>query len=99
MKEPAPGAWITLNANYYFGPLCDPGKLLDDASLLLNGAHGITQTLADLLRQDADMNPDDLANALWAASTLIQMGQRSAQEAHGQIQKMRKAMGRVDHGK
>jgi hypothetical protein len=90
MKQPAPGAWITLNASYYFGPLCDPGNLLDDASLLLDGAHGVTQTLADLISQDVDINPDDLANALWAASTLIQMGQRGAQEAHGRIQKCEK---------
>jgi hypothetical protein len=99
MKDPAPGAWITLNASYYFGPLCDPGTLLDDASLLLDGAHGITRSLSDLLSHDADVDPDDLAKALWAVSTLIEMGQRSAQEAHGRIQKIRKAIGRVDHAK
>jgi hypothetical protein len=89
MKEPAPDAWITLNASYYVSPLCDPGKLLDDANLLLEGARGITQSLSDLLSQDMDINPDDLANALWAAATLIQMGQRSAQEAHARMQKVR----------
>jgi hypothetical protein len=94
MKEPAPGAWVTLNASYYFGPLCDPGKLLDDASLLLTGAHGITQSLSDLLGKGVDINPDDLANALWAAATLIQMGQCSTQEAHGRIQKMQKTIRR-----
>jgi hypothetical protein len=94
MKEHSPGAWITLNASYYFGPLCDPGKLLDDANLLLDGAHGITQTLADLMSQDGDINPDDLAHALWGAATLIQMGQRSVQEAHGRLQKMRKTIRR-----
>jgi hypothetical protein len=90
MKQRAREAWITLNASYDFGPLCDPGKLLDDASLLLDGAHGITQTLADLMSQDVDINPDDLANALWAASTLIQMGQRNTQEAHERIHKHEK---------
>jgi hypothetical protein len=90
MKQPAPGAWITLNASYYFGPLCDPGKLLDDASLLLNGAQGITQSLSDLLGQGVDINPDDLASALWGASMLIQMGESSAQEAQGRIRKMRR---------
>jgi hypothetical protein len=90
MKEPAPGAWVTLNASYYFGPLCDPGKLLDDASLLLTGAHGITQSLSDLLGEDADINPDDLANALWAASMLIQMGKSSTEEAYRRTRKMRK---------
>jgi hypothetical protein len=89
MKQRAPGAWITLNASYYFGPLCDPGTLLDDAGMLLDGAHGITQSLADLLSQDADADPDGLVNALWAASMLIQMGQRSAEEAHVRIQRMR----------
>jgi hypothetical protein len=99
MKEPAPGAWITLNASYYFGPLCDPDKLLDDASLLLTGAHGITQSLADLLGQHADINPDDFANALWAASLLIQMGHHSAEEANGRIRKMRKAIRNIDDAK
>jgi hypothetical protein len=88
MKEPAIGAWITLNASYYFGPHCDPCGLLDDASLLLSGAHGITQSLSDLLGQGEDINPNDLANALWGASMLIHMGQRSAEEAHGRIRKM-----------
>jgi hypothetical protein len=91
MKQQAPDAWISLNASYYIAPLCDPGKLLDDANLLLDGAHGITQSLSDLLSQDVDANPDDLANALWAASTLIQMGQRSAQEAHERIQQSKTA--------
>jgi hypothetical protein len=90
MKQSAPGAWITLNASYYFGPVCPPDKLLDDASLLLTGAHGITQSLADLLSQDSDIHPDDLANALWGVATLIQMGQRSAEEAHERIRKMQK---------
>jgi hypothetical protein len=94
MKEQAPGAWISLNVSYYIGPLCDPGKLLDDANLLLDGAHGITPALADLMSQDVDINPDDLAHALWGAATLIQMGQRSAQEAHGRLQKMRKTIRR-----
>jgi hypothetical protein len=92
MQQPAPGAWITLNASYYIGPLCEPDKLLDDASLLLDGAHGITQSLADLLSQDANVDPDALVNALWAASMLIQMGQRSADEAHARIRKIRKAL-------
>jgi hypothetical protein len=96
MKDPAPGAWITLNASYYFGPLCDPDKLLDDASLLLTGAHGITQSLSDLLSQESDINSDDLANALWAVSILIQMGQSGTQEAHGRIHKMRKAIRHVE---
>jgi hypothetical protein len=89
MKQPSPGAWITLNTSYYIGPLCDPSTLLDDASLLLDGAHGITQSLADLLSHDASADPDSLANALWAAAMLIQMGQRSADEAHARIQRMR----------
>jgi hypothetical protein len=89
MKQSAPGAWITLNTSYYIGPLCDPSTLLDDASLLLDGAHGITQSLADLLSHDASADPDCLVNALWAAAMLIQMGQRSADEAHARIQRMR----------
>lgn len=92
MKEQAPGEWISLNASYYVGPACHPDPLLDDASLLLDGAHGIIQNLSDALGQDADVNPSDLANALWGAATLVQMGQRSAQEAHERLQKMRKTL-------
>jgi hypothetical protein len=83
MKESALGAWITLNENYYFGPFCDPGKLLDDASLPLDGAHGTTQSVADLLSSETDLDPDDLANALWTASTLIQMEQRACRRRMG----------------
>jgi hypothetical protein len=99
MKEPAPGAWITLNASYYFGPLCDPGKLLDDASLLLTGAHGVTQSLSDLLGQGEDVDSNDLANALWAVSVLIHMGQHSAEEAHARIRKMQRKIRNVDDAK
>jgi hypothetical protein len=88
MKEPAPGAWVTLNTSYYFGPLCPPDKLLDDANLLLDGAHGIIHSLSESLSQDADIDSEDLANALWGAAMLIQMGQHSAEEAHGRIKKM-----------
>jgi hypothetical protein len=99
VKERAPGAWITLNASYYFGPLGHPDKLLDDACQLLDGAHGITQSLSDLLSQDVDINPEDLANALWGASTLIQMGQRSAEEAHRRIRKICRGSHQVDDTK
>jgi hypothetical protein len=87
MKEPTSGAWISLNASYYVEPACHPDKLLDDANLFLDGAHGIIRSLSESLSQDMDIDPDDLANALWGAAMLLQMGQRSAQEAHGRLQK------------
>jgi hypothetical protein len=92
MKQQEPNAWISLNASYYVDPACHPDKLLDDANLFLDGAHGIIQSLFDSLSQDVDIEPDDLANALWGAAMLLQIGQRSAQEAHERIQKIRKAM-------
>ncbi|GLQ99129.1 hypothetical protein [Dyella mobilis] len=95
MKKRAQGAWITLNASYYCAPICHPLKLVDDASLLLEGARGITQSLADLLSQDVDINPDDLAKALWAASVLMEMGQSSAEVAYARIRKMRQAIGKA----
>jgi hypothetical protein len=88
MKEPTTATWIPLNTSYYISPICDPGKLLDDAGLLLSGAHGITQILSDLLNQDADIHPDTLANALWGVSLLIQMGQGSAEEAQGRLRRI-----------
>ncbi|GLQ99166.1 hypothetical protein [Dyella mobilis] len=99
MKKRAQGAWVTLNASYYCAPVCHPGKFLDDASLLLEGARGITQSLADLLSQDVDINPDDLAKALWAVSLLMEMGQSSAEVAHGRIRRMRKEIREVEDGK
>ena len=99
MKHRDRGAWITLNTSYYIGPLCHPSTLLDDASLLLNSAHGITQSLSDLLGQGVDIDPDELAQALSGASVLIEMGQRSAEEAHGRIRKMRKVIRSVEDAK
>lgn len=99
MKRRAPGAWITLNTSYYVGPVCQPCALLEDASLLLNGARGITQSLSDLLSEGVDIEPGDLAKALWGASVLIEMGQSSAEEAHGRIRKMRKSIHVVEDAK
>jgi hypothetical protein len=87
MKEQAPDAWISLNATYYVEPACHPDKLLDDTNLFLDGAHGIIQSLFDSLSQDADIDSGDLANALWGAAKLLQMGQRSAQQAHERIRR------------
>jgi thioredoxin-like negative regulator of GroEL len=91
MKQNTREAWITLNASYEIRPLSDAGQLMDDASMWLEGAHGVTRSLSELLNRDVDANPDDLAHALWAASMLIQMGQRSAQEAHERLQKKQSA--------
>jgi hypothetical protein len=90
MKRREPGAWTTLNASYYAAPVCHPDKFMDDAILLLSGAHGITQSLSDLLEQRGNINADDLAKALWSASLLMQMGQRSAEEAYGRVRRIRK---------
>lgn len=96
MKPREPGAWITLNTSYFAAPVCHPFALLDDASLLLNGAHGITQSLSDLLGQGVDIEPSDLAKALWGASLLIEMGQRSAEEAHKRIRRLRHSIHPVE---
>jgi hypothetical protein len=85
MKQPMHEAWITLNASYGIDPHCHPDELLEDASLWLDGAHGVTQSLSALLIRDVDVNPDDLANALWGVATLIRMGQRNSQEAHTRL--------------
>ena len=91
MKDEVPGnCWITLNASYFISPLTGPLELLDDASLLLDGAHGITQCLSDLLVQASDVNQGDLAQALWGAGALIELGQRNAQVAHARLCAMRR---------
>jgi hypothetical protein len=89
MKKNKGNAWFTLNASYFPPVACLPGQLMDDASLFLDGARGMLSSLADMLHEDADVDLDHLAQALWAAATLIEMGQRSAQEEYG---RMRKAM-------
>lgn len=90
---------MTLNASYYAAPACDVEKLFDDASLFLSGAHGIAQSLSDLLSQDVDIEPRDLAEALWGTAVLIQMGQSSAEQAHVRIRKIRAGIGEADDGK
>jgi hypothetical protein len=92
MKRRAPGAWITLNASYYAAPVCHPDKFMDDAIMLFNGARGIAQSLSGLLEKNGTINADDLAKALWSASVLIQMGQRSAEEAYGRVRKIQNRM-------
>jgi hypothetical protein len=87
MKQQTREAWIALNASYHIDSFCHPGQLLDDANLFLDGANGITQSLSDLLNDRADINPNSLANALWAAAALIQMAQGNTQEAHTRLRK------------
>lgn len=84
MKKRTHNVWFTLNANYDIAPHSHPAQLLDDASLLLDGAHGITQSLSQLLGDNTDIHPNDLANALWAAGILIQMAQNNTQAARTQ---------------
>jgi hypothetical protein len=90
-KKNKSNAWFTLNASYFPPVACLPGKLMDDANLFLTGAHGIIRSLADSLHEEASFDPDDLANALWAASALIEMGQGSAREEYA---RMRRALKR-----
>jgi hypothetical protein len=82
--------WFTLNASYFPPIACTPGKLMDDADLFLDGARGIIRSLADMLHEDAEVDLEDVAQALWSAATLIEMGQRSAQVEYGRIRKARK---------
>jgi hypothetical protein len=80
-------AWFTLNASYFPPAACKPGKLMDDANLFLDGARGVIRSLSDMLSEDADVDMEDVAHALWAAAALIEMGQRSAQVEYGRIRK------------
>jgi hypothetical protein len=89
-KKEIPGAaWITLNTSYYIPPAGDPLTLLDDASLLLDSAQGMMRLLNDLLPQADNVNQEDLADAMWGISTLVQLGQRSGQEAHKRLSELR----------
>ncbi|GLQ96527.1 hypothetical protein [Dyella mobilis] len=96
MNAKAPGAWITLNASYYLPPVCDPLKLLDDATLLLDGAQGMARVLSDVLPQVEDLNQVDLANAMFGIATLIEMGQSSAQEANRRLSRLREKVWRKE---
>lgn len=91
MKKQAPGAWLTLSVSYYIAPVCHPLDLLDDASLLLDGARGIAQCLNDTLLEATTIDNAALADAMWGVATLIELGQRNAQEAHKRLCAMRDA--------
>ncbi|GLQ48836.1 hypothetical protein ACFFJT_17705 [Dyella flava] len=96
MEQHFSGPWIRLNTTYYVAPVGDPAELLEDAQLLLGGANGIAQSLSDLLSQDLDANPADLANALWSAALLVKMGQRNTLEAQYRLRQLRGPMDDVD---
>ena len=84
------GPWISLSVNYYIAPVASPLDLLDDAHLLLDSAHGIAQCLSDALGQSEDANTQLLSKALWGMATLVELGQRSAHEAHQRLLAFRK---------
>ncbi|MBE1160810.1 hypothetical protein [Dyella acidiphila] len=81
MTTQTPTPWTTLNTSYYTASLGDPLSLLDDASMLLNGAQSISRMLCDALPTTESLDRDDLANAMWCVATLIDMGQGSTREA------------------
>ena len=84
------GPWISLSVNYYIAPVASPLDLLDDAHLLLDSAHGIAQCLSDALGQAEDANTQLLSKALWGMATLVELGRRSAHEAHQRLLAFRK---------
>jgi hypothetical protein len=43
------------------------------------------KVFSGLLSMDGEADPGDLADALWGAAILIEMGQRNAQEALGRM--------------
>ena len=73
--------WISLSARYEIPAAARTAELLEDADHLLESAHGMAQCLCDALTQTDDFNNGDLASALCALATLIELGQRCAQEA------------------
>lgn len=82
MNEQAKDAWISLNVGYRIDPDATPCDLLDDATLWLDGARGMAQTLSHAMRYVDNINTDHLASALFGVATLVDMGCGCAELAH-----------------
>ena len=82
MNEKAPGAWLTLQSNYYAAPSGDPLALLDDAYTLLERAHGVVHLMREAIQLSPYVNMRSMALALQAVETLMEMSAGSTEAAH-----------------
>jgi hypothetical protein len=92
MCEIDAAVFIKLNNSYYIAPVGDPLTLLDDAAMLLSGAHGITRLLCELVPQADGIDLDHLSSTLWCVSTLMDMSSNNAAEAHRRLANVREAV-------
>lgn len=68
--------WIALHAQYLADPQASHHGLIMDASIFLDSAHGIVQTMSDAMGGDDIINNDRLCSALNGVALLVEMGRR-----------------------
>jgi hypothetical protein len=67
--------WIALHTQYLIDPKASHHSLMMDAHIFLDSAHGIAQTMSDLINEDV-INSDRLCSALNGIALLVEMGRR-----------------------
>jgi hypothetical protein len=68
-------SWMTLHTRYLVEPKASPHSLMMDAHIFLDGAHGIAQTMSDLMSDDV-INSDRMCSALNGIALLVEMGRQ-----------------------
>ncbi|WP_233840029.1 hypothetical protein [Dyella sp. 2HG41-7] len=82
MKEKAPGAWLTLSTSYFPAPVVNPLRLLDDAYMLIENAHGVVKVMRDAMQLSPYVDTRALSLALKAVEILMEMSAGSTEAAH-----------------
>ncbi|GLQ99798.1 hypothetical protein [Dyella mobilis] len=77
--------WIALHAQYLVDPQVSRHGLLMDAQIFLDSAHGIAQTMSDVMSEDDIPNSDRLCSALNGIALLVEMGRRCVAQAELRI--------------
>lgn len=80
-------AWLTLSSAYYVAPDAPADNLINDASMLLETAQGITRLIADSFVMSRTPDLDNVGSALGGLSVLIDMALSCTR--HAQLNAMR----------
>ena len=78
--------WISRHATYFSNPDANPEALLNDATEWLQYARSQTQILAELVHEKGHIEARRLTTILEGVAAFIDMGTRSAAQAHLRMQ-------------
>jgi hypothetical protein len=78
--------WTTRHARYFSDPDAGPEALLNDATEWLHYAHTNLQLLTELIHDRGALNERRLTMMLEGIAAFIEMGTRSATQAHLRMQ-------------